>query len=58
MKQTENQVVKIPPLTKSEIIDFYTSGKMPARFEKTEKVKRDEILEKHGVKVDRVSTGE
>ena len=43
-----------------EIIDFYASGgaEIPDRFQKTEKRQRDEILEKHGVKVDRVSTGE
>lgn len=59
MRQTENnQVRRIIPLTKSETIDFYVTGKMPERFETTGKVKRDEILRKNGVDVTFTSTGE
>lgn len=59
MKQTENgQIKKIPPLTKTEIIDFHTTGRMPDRFEKTGKVKRDEILRQNGVNIEFVSAGE
>lgn len=58
MKQTENsQIKKIPPLTRAETIDFYVNGKMPDRFEKTEKVKRHEVLRQNGVDVT-FSTGE
>lgn len=51
MRQTENsQIKKIPPLTRSETIDFYVkNGKMPERFEKTDTAKRHEILQRHGV---------
>ena len=52
MKQTENnQVQRIIPLTREETIDFYVNGKMPDRFEKTEKVKRHEVLRQNGVDV-------
>ena len=43
-----------------EIIKYYATGgaEIPDRFQKTEKRERDAILERHGVKVDHVSTGE
>lgn len=60
MKQTENnRIGRIPPVTKSETIDFYTTGRMPERFEQTAKVKRHEILRQNGVNVnDTFITGE
>lgn len=50
MKQTEtNQIKKIPPLTRAETIDFYVTGRMPDRFEKTDSARRHAILRQHGV---------
>lgn len=59
MKLTENsQIGRIIPLTRAETIDFYTTGKMPERFEKTDSMKRHEILRQNGVNSAFVSTGE
>lgn len=59
MRQTENnQVRRIIPLTKSETIDFYVTGKMPERFTQTDTAKRHEILRKNGVNDAFISTGE
>lgn len=59
MKPKEtNQIKKIPPLTRAETIDFYVTGRMPDRFEKTDCARRHEILWLNGVDCRFVSTGE
>lgn len=58
MKQTQNQVGRIPPLTPQETVLYYSTGVLPDRFEKTDSMKRHETLRQNGVNIEFVSTGE
>lgn len=46
--QDSSKIQRIPPMTASETIDFYSTGKVPERFADSSYAKRREILRHYG----------